>query len=508
MNVLEARSICKRFGNVQANENISFTLEKGTVRAFLGENGAGKTTLMNILYGLQQADSGEILRDGKITRIPSPKHAIDLGIGMVHQHFMLVPAFTVAENIILGQRHATGFRLKDSDIYPMVDAFLKRHGIMVDPRRKVAHLPVGIQQKVEIVKALFHGAEILILDEPTAVLTPQETTELFRIIRDLQAAGKSVIFISHKLNEVLRISDTITVLRNGRVVGDFATAGSTEESLCEAMIGRKTFSIPKVNLKIGQPVLELRNLSVCSDIEGQTACNSIDLKVHAGEIVGVAGVDGNGQTELVESLAGLRRVEGGSILVNGKEITNLSPRKALLAGLAHVPEDRQAMGLVMDFSLLENCMLRSHQESPIAKNGFMNKQVMVGICEKMIADYRIKSDGYMKPVSSLSGGNQQKVILARELYMDPAAYVIMKPTRGLDVGAIENVHGILLEEKKRGKAILLFSSELEEIFALSDRVAVMFGGTITGLVWPDTPIEVIGALMTGSRTGIFEAVRE
>jgi simple sugar transport system ATP-binding protein len=507
MSVLSVRSVSKRFGNIQANDNISFDLKKGSIHAFLGENGAGKTTLMNILYGLYRADSGDVLRNGEIANIDSPRDAIALGIGMVHQHFMLVPAFTVAENIVLGQRSKTGIRLDDARLYTLVGDFFRSHGADIDMRKKVADLPVGIQQRVEIFKALFHGAEILILDEPTAVLTPQETAELFVIMRKLKDEGKSIIFITHKLNEVLSVCDTVTVLRSGRIAGEFDASETEEDELCEAMIGRRIIDHPKVSVSVGGPVLELDGLSVCSNIEGQIACHSIDLAVHAGEIVGVAGVDGNGQTELAEALTGLRKVEGGTIRINGKDITNQNPRKVALAGVGHVPEDRQAMGLVMDLSLLENCILQSHQDPPISRHGFLNREMMIGITEKMIEEYRIKCDGFGNPVSSLSGGNQQKVILAREMFKDPDAYVISKPTRGLDVGAIENIHRILLEEKKRGKAILLFSTELEEIYALSDRIAVMYGGTITGLLWPDEPVELVGALMAGTKRDVFDAER-
>lgn len=496
MFAFETKEITKEFGSLVANDRISLAVEKGEVRAILGENGAGKTTLMNILYGLYRPTSGEILVNGRTVDFQSPKDAIAAGLGMVHQHFMLVPTFTVAENILLGMQEKSGIRLSREAINREVKELFDRYGFAIDPGARVSTLPVGIQQRVEIMKAIYRGADILILDEPTAVLIPQETRELFKIIHQLRKEGKSIVFISHKMNEVMEISDNISVLRLGRLEGTYRTSETTTEELCEAMIGRRLQCIANTEQAFRPEVkLAVRDLCV-SGGKGQT-CKGVSLEVHAGEILGVAGVDGNGQSELGEALTGLRKSDSGQVLVDGKDITNHTPRQIIQAGVAHVPEDRQHRGLLLDFSVKENLILEEHRDRRFSHRGIIDYRKVASHAAGLVQSFRIKTDGTDIPVSSLSGGNQQKVILAREISRDPEVLIIMKPTRGLDVGAIEYVHQTLLDEKARGKAILLFSSELEEIMALSDRIAVMYEGEIAGIVDPCTSTDEIGLMMAG-----------
>lgn len=497
MYAIETRGVSKRFGSIVANNDISFSIDKGEVRAILGENGAGKTTLMNILYGLYKPDDGEIYIDGKKAHISSPKDAISKGLGMVHQHFMLVPTFTVAENMVLGMQEETGVKLSYGELNKEIAAFFQLYNFTIDVNSRIENLPVGLQQRVEIMKALYRGADILILDEPTAVLTPQETKELFKIIRFLQDEGKSIIFISHKLNEVMEISDRVSVLRAGEIIATFETENSTKEMLCEAMIGRKLKSVANVANEFSDvSKVDIRNLNVLD--KKRVVCKDINLQVNAGEILGIAGVDGNGQSELCEALTGLRKIDSGEILINGMDITNKSVSEIIERGVAHVPEDRQARGLILDFSVKENLILEEHKSTKFSKCGFLSEDRIVENAENLIKDFNIVTDGHDALASSLSGGNQQKIILAREISKNPEVLVIMKPTRGLDVGAIEYVHGALLREKEKGKAIILISSELEEIMALSDRIAIMYEGQINGIVWPNIEAEEIGLIMAGS----------
>ncbi|MGI9859850.1 ABC transporter ATP-binding protein [Moorella naiadis] len=497
MEALATRDITKTFGRVVANKGISFTVNEGEVVALLGENGAGKTTLMKIIYGLEKPDKGEIKIQGHLVNLKSPRQAIDLGIGMVHQHFMLVANFTVAENLILGMRQKTGIYLSKVKSNMAVKDFFRKYNFDLDPQARVGSLPVGLQQRVEILKALFRGAKILILDEPTAVLTPQETRELFTVIKQLQKENKAIIFISHKLDEVMTVSQRVIVLRQGEVVGAVNTKDTNEAQLAQMMIGRELTRPQKkrqaVSLK--QPMLAIKDLHVKT--KGRDVCRKICLDVWGGEILGVAGVDGNGQKELIEAITGLIKPDGGQIFLAGQEITGKSPRQIRVAGLAHIPEDRQARGLILSFNLAENMILVDHYKSPFSRNFLLQSAIINSHADKLIKQYRIKADGHKALASSLSGGNQQKVVVAREISGDPRILIAVKPTRGLDVGAVEYIHNCLLEERAKGKAILLVSSELEEIMSLSDRIAVMHDGRLTGLVWPDISEEELGQMMAG-----------
>ncbi len=497
---LETRGITKRFGALIANDQIDLTVKPGEVLSLLGENGAGKTTLMNILYGLLRPDEGQILVGGRPVEFRSPRQAIDLGVGMVHQHFMLIPAFSVAENVVLGMRKKTGAVISRTRLRSSIREFSHRYNFDLDPDARVGDLPVGLQQRVEILKSLYRGAQILILDEPTAVLTPQETGDLFRVIRHLQGEGKSVIFISHKLNEVMEISQRVTVLRLGKVQGTVETSATSPAELAKMMIGRDLAapSSPRTGGYTG-PTLSLQGLTVRR--EGKEACSGISLDVWGGEVLGIAGVDGNGQNELVEAILGTAPVASGRVILDGRDITGKGPARAIDAGLALVPEDRQTRGLIMDFSIAENLILESHRAAPFRRGFFIDEAQVNRFAAGMIQTFDIRSGGGASaPASSLSGGNQQKVVLAREISREPKVLVVMKPTRGLDVGATEYVHRRLLEERAKGKAILLVSSELEEIKGLSDRIAVMHRGAVTGLVWPDVSEEDLGQLMTGAKT--------
>jgi simple sugar transport system ATP-binding protein len=487
-----------------ANDHIDIGVRPGEVLALLGENGAGKTTLMNVLYGLLRPDEGEILVGGRPAELRSPRQAIDLGIGMVHQHFMLVPAFSVAENVVLGMHKKTGAVISKARLNSSVREFAHRYNFDLDPERRVGDLPVGLQQRVEILKSLYRGAQVLILDEPTAVLTPQEIAELFKVVRHLQSEGKSVIFISHKLNEVMEISQRIAVLRLGKVQGSVETAKTSSAELARMMIGRDLAAPSRSPGHTGeQPVLSIKGLTVKRG--EKAACADLSLDVWGGEIVGLAGVDGNGQKELVEGILGVAPVAAGRVTLDGRDITGKSPARVIDAGLALVPEDRQVRGLVMDFSIAENLILEGHRVAPFRRGAFIDDGRVNRYAQGLVKDFDIRTGGGPSaPVSSLSGGNQQKVVLAREISRDPKALVVMKPTRGLDVGATEYVHKRLLEERAKGKAILLVSTELEEIMDLSDRIAVMHRGELTGLVWPDVGQEDLGQMMTGAKT-IFTA---
>jgi general nucleoside transport system ATP-binding protein len=494
---LELRGITKRFGPLVANDGISLSVAPGQVHALLGENGAGKSTLMNVLYGLMQPDEGEIVVDGTPVSFNSPKDAIAVGIGMVHQHFMLVPVFTVAENVTLGIERADRVGLLDRRRTRREVADLShRYGLDVDPDALVEDLPVGIQQRVEIVKALVRQANVLILDEPTAVLTPAETEELFRIVRQLRDGGTSIIFISHKLREVQAIADTITVLRRGAVVGQTEPSASADE-LAAMMVGRNVqLRVSKEPAKPGAAVLEVADLTVRGD-DGRTWVDGLSFDVRAGEILGIAGVQGNGQTELCEALMGLRPAAGGAVTLNGRNLTRATPRARLRAGIAYVPEDRTEDGLVGSFSVSENLILDLYDRKPFASGINLNLPAIAKNAAERISEFDVRTGSPATPAGTLSGGNQQKVILARELGREHKVLIASQPTRGLDVGSIEFVHRRIIERRDDGVAVIIVSSELDEIYALADRIAVMYEGKITGFRDPDVPAAELGRLMAG-----------
>jgi general nucleoside transport system ATP-binding protein len=497
--LLELRGITKRFPGVVANDHVDFDLAKGEVHALLGENGAGKSTLMNILYGLYHPDEGEIRLNGRQLRIDSPRAAIDTGIGMVHQHFMLIPVMSVAENIVLGVEPHNGPILDLETAEERVRELSQQFGLAVRPEARIDSISVGMQQRVEILKALYRGAEILILDEPTAVLTPQEAAELFAIVRSLQAEGKSIIFISHKLNEVLEIADRITVLRRGKTVETVPREGATEEGLARLMVGREVLlRVEKKPAEPGEPLLQVENLRV-RDERGLEAVRGVSFEVRAGEIVGIAGVDGNGQTELIEAITGLRRPEAGRIVAGGEELTDEGARECLEAGLGHIPEDRQLRGLVLDFTLAENIALHDFREPPDSKWGWLFPERIVARAKGLLTEFDVRGGGPRTLAAALSGGNQQKVVIAREVSRDPRILVAAQPTRGLDVGAIEFVHRRLVTEQEEGRAILLLSFELDEILSLSDRILVIYEGRIVGEYGRDVSEEELGIAMLGGR---------
>jgi ABC-type uncharacterized transport system ATPase subunit len=498
--VLELRKITKQFPGVLANDAVDFDLRRGEVHALLGENGAGKSTLVNIVYGLYRHDSGDILVNGKPIEIGSPKAAIEHGIGMVHQHFMLIPVMTVAENIVLATEPRTGGVLLDlAAARKRVLELSQRFGLAVNPDAPVEQITVGQQQRVEILKALYRGAEILILDEPTAVLTPQEAKELFEIIRSLTQQGKSIIFISHKLNEVLEVADRITTLRRGKRVDTIDAAGATEESLARMMVGREVLlRVEKKPAEPGEPLLEVENLWV-EDDRGLTAVKGVSFQVRAGEIVGLAGVDANGQSELIDAITGLRRVRDGKITVGGREFLGASVREMLDGGIGHIPEDRHRRGLVLDFSLAENIALHDYRKPPDSKWGWLFPSRLVARARKLLKEFDVRGGTPQTPARALSGGNQQKVVIAREIDRDPRVLLAAQPTRGLDVGAIEFVHRRLISERDEGRAIFLVSLELEEILSLSDRILVVYEGEIAGEFPPTATEEELGFAMTGGR---------
>jgi ABC-type uncharacterized transport system ATPase subunit len=494
---LELKGITKRFGSLVANEGIDLAVATGQVHALLGENGAGKSTLMNVLYGLLQPDEGEILIDNQAVRFGSPKDAIAAGIGMVHQHFMLVPVFTVAENVTLGieETRKTGL-LDRRRTRRDVRELSQRYGLEVDPDALVENLPVGIQQRVEIVKALVREATVLILDEPTAVLTPAETDDLFRIIRQLKDGGTSIVFISHKLKEVQAIADTITVLRRGKVVGE-RPPSSTEDELATLMVGRDVqLRVSKQAAKPGEVVLDVADL-VVTDLAGQAQVNGMSFQVRAGEILGVAGVQGNGQTELCEALMGLRPATAGRVTLDGRNLTRATPAQRLEAGIAYVPEDRQEDGLIGDFSVADNMVLDQYNKPPFAKGINLNLGAIAANAAERVKEFDVRTTSADTAVGTLSGGNQQKVILARELAQEHKVLIASQPTRGLDVGSIEFVHRRIVDQRDRGVAVLIVSAELDEIYALADRIAVMYEGKITGFRPPTVPVEELGKLMAG-----------
>jgi general nucleoside transport system ATP-binding protein len=496
--VLELRGITKEFPGVLANDHVDFDLRRGEVHALLGENGAGKSTLMSILYGLYTPDSGEILMNGKPVAIHSPKNAIELGIGMVHQHFMLIPVMTVTENIVLANEpvHA-GFLLDESAAEKRVAEVARTFNFAVDPHARIQDITVGQQQRVEIMKALYRNADVLILDEPTAVLTPQEAAELFEILKTLTREGISIIFITHKLNEVLEIADRITVLRRGKKVETIPREGATEAGLARAMVGREVLlRVDKKPAQPGEPLLKVADLSVLDD-RGLEAVRDVTFDVRAGEIVGIAGVDGNGQSELIDALTGLRKAAQGEISVGGEDLTHASARQALDAGMGHIPEDRQRRGLVLDFNLAENLALHDYGKEPFSRFGWLNPKRWLKWAGGLLNEFDVRGGGPATRGGSLSGGNQQKVVIAREVSRDPSVLVAAQPTRGLDVGAIEFVHRRLVEQRDAGKAVLLVSLELEEIVSLSDRILVLYEGRIVAEFPPEVGEEELGLAMLG-----------
>jgi general nucleoside transport system ATP-binding protein len=498
--VLEMRGIRKEFPGVVANDDVDFEVRRGEVHALLGENGAGKSTLMNILYGLYKPDGGEIRLGGRHVSFSSAKDAIEAGIGMVHQHFMLIPVMTVAENIVLGTEpvHA-GVLLDEGAAARRVQELAKSFNFNVDPDARIDSITVGQQQRIEIMKALYRNASVLILDEPTAVLTPQEASDLFEILRTLRREGISIIFISHKLNEVLEIADRITVLRRGKKIETVQREGATEESLARAMVGRDVLlRVDKPPAQPGDVLLEIDELRVLDD-RGIPKVRGISFAVRAGEIVGIAGVDGNGQSELIDAVAGLRKVESGSVKVAGRELSHASAREMLDAGVGHIPEDRQRRGLVLEFTIAENVALHDYASPPDAKWGWLFPQRLVERARGLIREFDVRGGGPLTRAGTLSGGNQQKVVAAREIARDPKVLIAAQPTRGLDVGAIEFLHRRLVEERGEGRAILLVSLELDEILSLSDRVLVLYEGEIVGEHGGDVSEQQIGLEMLGGR---------
>jgi general nucleoside transport system ATP-binding protein len=497
---LEIRGLTKRFGSFTANDGIDLTIEPGEIHCLLGENGAGKSTLMNMLYGLLDPTEGEIVVDGTPVSFSSPGDAIEAGIGMVHQHFMLVPVFTVAENVMLGREQTRGLGvLNRRKASQLVRELSERFHLSVDPDAMVEDLPVGVQQRVEIIKALSNDAKVLILDEPTAVLTPQEIDELMAIMRELKAQGTSIIFITHKLREVRAVGDRISVIRRGKVVGTAAPTAS-EAELAEMMVGREvSLRVTKDAAKVGEPVLEVRDVTVI-DPRGHQVVKNVSFEARAGEVLGIAGVQGNGQTELIKSLLGLVRPDAGQILLEGRDISRHGPRQSLEDGIGYIPEDRSHDGYVGGFSVRENLILDLYRHEEFSRGGALRLDEIRANAEARIAEFDIRTESASTPVSALSGGNQQKVVVAREFSRPLKVLIASQPTRGVDVGSIEFIHKRIVSERDKGTAVIIVSTELDEVYALSDRIAVMYDGRIVATVDPDLPREDIGLLMAGATT--------
>ncbi|MGI5173410.1 ABC transporter ATP-binding protein [Treponema sp. OMZ 840] len=502
-NAIEMIGITKTFPGIIANDDVTISVRENEVLALLGENGAGKSTLMSVLFGAYEADRGTIRIRGKEVKIKDPNAATALGIGMVHQHFKLVHNYTVTENIVLGMEPVTRFGTLDlKSAAKRVAELSERYGLMVNPNDKIEDITVGMQQRVEILKTLYRNADILIFDEPTAVLTPQEIDELMNIIRRLKAEGKTIIIITHKLEEIKAVAERCTVLRRGKLIGTVTVADVTEQDLAEMMVGRAVkFQIDKAPANPGKAVLELKNISV-KNSRGRLAVKDLSLDVHSGEIVGVAGVDGNGQSELIYAITGLTPVESGSVLLNGKDITKYGIRERIEAGIGHIPEDRQKHGLVSDFSVAENIVLKNYYKAPYSsKSGLLNYQAIREKTAQLIKDFDVRAaEGVATLAGSMSGGNKQKLIIAREIELSPEVLVVAQPTRGLDVGAIEYIRKRIVDERDKGRAVLLVSFELDEIMNLCDRIATISKGSIAGIFKAGEVTErEIGVMMAGSK---------
>jgi simple sugar transport system ATP-binding protein len=500
--IIEMKNITKEFPGIIANDNITLNLKRGEVHALLGENGAGKSTLMSVLFGLYQAEKGEILKDGKVVKINNPNDANALGIGMVHQHFKLVEIFTVLENIILGvEPNKMGF-LQKAEARKKVVELSEKYGLKVNPDAVIEKISVGMQQRVEILKMLYRENEILIFDEPTAVLTPQEIEELLQIMRGFAEEGKSILFITHKLNEIKAVADRCTVLRKGKYIGTVDVKDTTKEELSKMMVGRDiSFSVEKTPAEPKDVVLSVRNVTVPSKTHKNNAVKNVSFDVRAGEIVCLAGIDGNGQTEFVSALTGLEKMSGGTISLLGKDLTKSSIRERSVAGISHIPEDRHKHGLVLDYSLEENLILQRYWQPEFQKNGFLKFDAMRKYAETLISRFDVRSgQGPVTQVRSMSGGNQQKAIIAREIDKKHELLVAVQPTRGLDVGAIEYIHKQLVETRDKGKGVLLVSLELDEVMDVSDRILVMYEGEIVGELDPkNTTVEELGLYMSGAK---------
>ncbi len=497
-NVIEMREITKVFGEFVANDKINLELRKGEIHALLGENGAGKSTLMNMLAGLLEPTSGEIVVNGQVVKLDSPSKAASLGIGMVHQHFMLVEAFTVAENIILGSELTKKGVLDIARATREINELSERYGLAVDPSAKVADISVGAQQRVEILKTLYRGADILIFDEPTAVLTPSEIDELMAIMKNLVKEGKSIILITHKLDEIRAVSDRVTVIRRGKSIETVEIAGATNADLAEMMVGRSvSFKTEKQPAQPKEVVLSIQDL-VVNENRGVPAVKNLSLDVRAGEIVGIAGIDGNGQSELIQAITGLRKIESGSVELKGQSIVGLHPRQITEMSVGHVPEDRHRDGLVLEMMISENIALQTYYKEPLSKKGILNYTNIIGYAKQLMQEFDVRAASEIVPASALSGGNQQKAIIAREVDRNPDLLIVSQPTRGLDVGAIEYIHKRLIQERDNGKAVLVVSFELDEILNVSDRIAVIHDGKIQGIVTPETTDkQELGVLMAG-----------
>ncbi|MCT4776145.1 MULTISPECIES: ABC transporter ATP-binding protein [Exiguobacterium] len=501
--VIEMLNIRKEFGTFVANDNITLQLRKGEIHALLGENGAGKSTLMNVLFGLYQPEGGEIRVRGEKVDIENPNIANDLGIGMVHQHFMLVEKFTVTENIILGSEPKSGLTVDRATARKKVMEISEQYGLRIDPDAKIEDISVGMQQRVEILKTLYRGAEILIFDEPTAVLTPQEIQELIQIMKRLIEEGKSIILITHKLKEIMQVADRCTVIRRGRYIGTVDIDETVnEDRLAEMMVGREVnFDAEYSKADPQQVVLDVQKL-VVKDSRGLEAVDGLDLQIRSGEILGIAGIDGNGQTELIEAISGLKKPESGKVLLNGKDVTGFTPRKVTESGVGHIPQDRHKHGLVLDYSIRDNMVLQTYYKEPFSKRGLMNYKAVAEKAKALIEKFDVRTPSVDVPARALSGGNQQKAIIAREVDRSPDLLIAAQPTRGLDVGAIEFIHEQLIKEREKGRAVLLISFELEEILHVADRVAVLYEGKIVGIRDPkETTEQELGFLMAGGKRG-------
>lgn len=496
--VIEMLNIRKQFGDFVANDNITLQLAKGEIHALLGENGAGKSTLMNVLFGLYQPEAGTIKVRGEEVKISDPNKANDLGIGMVHQHFMLVENFTVTENIILGNEPTKLGTINIKEAAKKVQKLSEQYGLNVDAYAKIEDISVGMQQRVEILKTLYRGADILIFDEPTASLTPQEITELIQIMKRLISEGKSIILITHKLKEIMEVSDRVTIIRKGQGIGTVTTAETNPDQLAEMMVGRQVvFKTEKTAAHPKEAILEITGLNV-KDNRGVDRVKDLSLTVRDGEIVGIAGIDGNGQSELIEAITGLRKVSSGKIILKGQELTGLKPRKITESGVGHIPQDRHKHGLVLDFPIGHNIALQTYYQAPISKGGIIDYKKIDKLAEKIIKEYDVRTPSAMTEARALSGGNQQKAIIGREIDRDPDLLIAALPTRGLDVGAIEFIHRRLIEQRDKGKAVLLISFELDEVMNVSDTIAVIHDGHIIDTVSPKSTTEQqLGLLMAG-----------